>query len=361
VERQLDTRSGDKPAKLADVARAAGVSQGTASNVFNHPKLVRDEVREHVQAVAAQLGYSGPDPRGRMLRAGRVNAIGIATTAPLSYYFEDPFARTLMQGMSEACDAAGAGLSLVSAMNTEKLAWNIDSALVDGFVLLCIEGGDRLVELTKARQLPFVALHLGDPDPGISAIGIDNVVGSALAARHLLELGHRRFAVLSTELTDGHVGWVGKSEIDRAIYTTTRDRLTGLFEAQRAAGLDPALTPIWETENEPKSVVAGLEAIFARPERPTALVCHSDRIALIALDWLARHGISVPHDISVVGFDGVPEGGTSVPPLTTISQPIAEMGRRAVRMILAGGGKAGERETLPVQLTVRGSTASPRG
>src|SRR5690606_36521353 len=115
---------GMRPVRLADVAKAAGVSQGTASNVFNRPDLVRDEVRQRVVATAQALGYAGPDPKGRLLRAGKVNAIGVATAEPLAYFFEDPFARVLMTGISEACDANGAGLSLVSAMSEEKLAWN---------------------------------------------------------------------------------------------------------------------------------------------------------------------------------------------------------------------------------------------
>ena len=143
--------------KLADLAKAAGVSKGTASNVFSHPELVRDEVRRHVRQVAQAIGYAGPDPKGRLLRGGRVNAIGVATFEPLAYFFADPYARLLMQGISAALDERGAGIALVSAKNREKLAWNIESALVDGFILLCIEGGPELVQLTQARQLPFVS------------------------------------------------------------------------------------------------------------------------------------------------------------------------------------------------------------
>lgn len=101
-----------KPIRLADVAKAAGVSHGTASNVFSHPEIVREEVRERVKAAADALGYTGPDPKGRLLRAGKVNAIGVATAQPLSYFFDDPFARVVMSGISEICDATGAGLSL---------------------------------------------------------------------------------------------------------------------------------------------------------------------------------------------------------------------------------------------------------
>lgn len=349
----------EKAARLADVAKAAGVSQGTVSNVFNRPELVREEVREHVRAVAAEIGYRGPDPKGRLLRAGKFNAIGVATAEPLRYFFEDPFARVLMEGMSEACDAAGAGLSLVSAMNDEKLAWNIESALVDGFVLLCVEGGERLVELTRQRQLPFVALALGKPDPTISAVGTDDYQGAKLAAEHFVGLGHRRFAVLSLELTDGHVGFVSEADAKKAVYSTSRDRIRGAFEVFRANGIDVSTIPIWETENDAPTTTAGLEAIFARSERPTALVCMSDRVAMIALDWLKARGIAVPGEVSVVGYDGVPEAAVTMPPLTTITQPIAGIGRRAVEMILTGSGDV-QREVLPLDLTVRASTGPAR-
>ena len=345
-----------KAARLADVAKAAGVSQGTVSNVFNRPSVVREEVREHVRTVAQALGYRGPDPKGRLLRAGKFNAIGVATAEPLSYFFEDPFARVLMQGMSEACDAHGAGLSLVSAQNSERLAWNIESALVDGFVLLCIEGGERLVELTRERQLPFVALALGKSDETVSAIGIDDYAGAKLAATHLAELGHKRFGMLAIEYVEDHVGPVTMADVDAALYATSRNRTHGYFAALKPFGVDTSRIPIFETQNEPKSVAAGLDYLFARPERPTALLCMSDRVALLALEWLKARGIEVPGDISVVGFDGVPEAALSSPALTTVAQPIADIGRRAIEAIMKHDG-AVHRETLPVELVVGGSTA----
>ncbi|TJW36680.1 MAG: LacI family DNA-binding transcriptional regulator, partial [Mesorhizobium sp.] len=247
------TEGNTRPVRLADIAKAAGVSHGTASNVFSRPEIVRQEVRERVKAVAEAMGYAGPDPKGRLLRAGKVNAIGVATTEPLSYFFDDPFARVMMSGISEACDATGAGIALVSAGNQEKLAWNIQSALVDGFILFCIEGGSRLVELTRERKLPFVALELGFHDETISAIGVDNVAGGRLAARHLAELGHRRFAVLSLTLGEDRTGFVTPEEVRSAIYTGTRDRLAGYFEELSRFGVDTTKIPVFETENEAAS------------------------------------------------------------------------------------------------------------
>ncbi|TIN07520.1 MAG: LacI family transcriptional regulator, partial [Mesorhizobium sp.] len=280
-----------RPIRLADIAKAAGVSHGTASNVFSRPEVVRAEVRERVRAVAEAMGYAGPDPKGRLLRAGKVNAIGVGTTEPLSYFFEDPFARVMMAGISEACDATGAGIALVSAANQEKLAWNIQSALVDGFILFCIEGGSRLVELTRERRLPFVALELGFHDETISAIGVDNIAGGRLAARHLAELGHRRFAVLSLTLGDDRTGFVTPEMVRSAVYTGTRDRLAGYFEELSGFGVDTKSIPVFETENEQRSTWAGLEAIFAGGERPTAILAMSDRMAMIAIDWLTARGL----------------------------------------------------------------------
>ena len=161
-----------KPVRLADVAKAAGVSHGTASNVFSRPEIVREEVCERVKAAAAKLGYRGPDPKGRLLRAGKVNAIGIAAAWELSYFFEDPFARVVMAAIAEECDRMGAGISLVSATSDEHLAWNIQSALVDGFVMFCTEDGSRVVQLARERKLPFVTLDFSEDDPTVSSLGM---------------------------------------------------------------------------------------------------------------------------------------------------------------------------------------------
>lgn len=345
--------------KLSDVAKAAGVSQGTASNVFSRPNLVREEVRERVRATARELGYAGPDPKGRLLRAGKVNAVGVATAEPLSYFFEDEFARVLMAGMSEACDAAGAGLALVSAKNDERLAWNIQSALVDGFVLLCIEGGERLVELTRERQLPFVALALGKPDESVSAVGVDDYEGGRIAAEHIAGLGHRRIGILALELDDEHEGPADLARIAAATYSTARDRAHAYFDVFEKRGVPRGAIPVYETRSTRDSVHRGLEYLFSEGERPTAILAMSDRVAMFALDWLRERKLSVPRDVSIIGFDGVPEAALTEPPLTTIEQPIAEIGRRAVERILAGDTEV-RREILPVKLVVRGSTAEPR-
>jgi len=345
--------------RLADVAKAAGVSHGTASNAFSRPEIVRKEVRERVYEAARVLGYAGPDPKGRLLRAGKVNAIGVATAEPLSYFFEDPFARVVMSGITEICDANGAGISLVSAMNDEKLAWNVQSAVVDGFILFCIEGGPRLVDLTRARQLPFVALELGFNDPTISAVGVDNLAGAKLAARHLAELGHRRYAILALPFVDDRSGPVAMPDVAAAIYSDSRSRVTGYFLVLKDFGIDTEAVPIYETMGEEETAREGIDYLMSLQNPPTAIFAMSDRLALAAIERLREKGFSVPGDVSIIGFDGVPEGEFSEPPLTTIAQPIAEIGRRAASIIMDGDGSV-RRETLPVELIERASTAPPK-
>ena len=348
----------ERAAKLNDVAREAGVSQGTVSNVFNRPELVREEVRERVREVAAKLGYKGPDPKGRLLRAGKVNAIGVAATEPLEYFFTDPFARVMMTGVTEACDKAGAGLSLISAASEEELAWNIRNALVDGLILFCLDGASRLVDLARERNLPFIANSLGLSDPTVPAVGVDNVGGARAAAAHLLGLGHRRFGILTMQLGEKTSGRRTMADVMKTIFSASRDRVLGYAEALRAGGIDFNAVPMFETQADAATVDAAMTELFAVPEPPTALLAESDKIALLALDWLNGRGLSVPHDVSIVGFDGVPEAERAN--LTTMAQPIAEIGRQSATVIL-------ERRTgpvrivLPVDLVVRGSTAPPRG
>src|SRR4051794_25794238 len=161
-----------KGAKLSDVAEGGGGSKATASNGVNRPHLVRAEVRERVLREAEAAGYAGPDPMGRLLSAGKVNAIGVATAEPLGYFFEDPFARAVMAGVTEACDAHGIGISLISAASEDALAWTIKSAVVDGLILLCIEDADRLVAAALERRLPFVTLAFGDTDETVAVVGV---------------------------------------------------------------------------------------------------------------------------------------------------------------------------------------------
>ncbi len=341
--------------KLADVARAAGVSQGTASNAFAKPDLVRPEVRERVEQAARALGYHGPDPKGRLLRAGRVNAIGVVAMDDLGYFFNDPFNREFMIGVAEVCDKRGAGIALVSAVDRDSAAWGIDTALVDGFIVQCMEDGDRLIELARRRRLPFVAVDV-DPGPDASSIMVDDRGGARQAAEHLLALGHRRIGILSLEITaDGWTGVIDRARRGRARYGATRDRLAGYEDAIAAAGLDFDGVVIVESENDRQGAAKGAAALLDAGPDVTAILAMSDVLAVAAIAEARRRGRKVPEDLSVVGYDDVPEAARSDPPLTTIAQPIVEKGRLAAHMIFDPGPP--RKEILPVELVLRASTA----
>ena len=144
---------------LDDVGKAAGVSRGTVSNVFNRPERVRPELREKVEEAARLLGYGGPDPKGRLLKEGKFNAIGFMPPGAyaISEVIRSPYGRELLQGAALACDAAGATLSLVNGTDETRTA-TIREALVDGFILGNVIDID-LVASAKRRRLPFVILE----------------------------------------------------------------------------------------------------------------------------------------------------------------------------------------------------------
>ncbi|HZP19117.1 MAG TPA: LacI family DNA-binding transcriptional regulator [Bauldia sp.] len=341
--------------RLADVARAAGVSQGTASNAFNRPDIVRPELRAKVEAAALSLGYAGPDPKGRLLRAGKVHALGVVVNNSLGYFFNDPFNREFMRGVAAVCDAEGAGLSLIASHDQKSAAWSIESAVVDGFILQCLEGGNRLVELARKRRLPFVAVDLY-PGTDAGSIIVDERGGAQAAAEHLLGLGHRRFAILTLPLIDdGRTGPVDRSRRDATQYNTTRERLAGYAEALSAAGIAIDSVPIVESLNDRRAEEGARMVLDAAPEA-TAILAMSDVLALAVLAEAVRRGRRVPQHLSVVGFDDVPEAAASRPALTTVHQPIMEKGRIAAGMILSG---ATERVALRTALAVRDSTAPP--
>ena len=135
-----------------------------------------------------------------MLSAGRANAIGVATMEPLAYPFEDPFARRLMAAISQAWQERGIGLSLISGSREKDIAWTMESALVDGFILFCLTGAKKLIQRSRDRRLPFIALDLGGSDDRLPSVGIDNRAGAHTLTQHLLDLGHRHFAVLAMEM-----------------------------------------------------------------------------------------------------------------------------------------------------------------
>jgi DNA-binding LacI/PurR family transcriptional regulator len=349
-----------KTIRLVDVAKAAGVSRGTASNVFNHPELVRPAVRERVEAAARDLGYGGPNPVGRLLRAGKVNAIGVVVAGTFAGGFRDAFGQLFMSGIGEVCDRLGAGLALISAhdLHKEAAAWNIQSAVVDGFIVHCHETQMHLLDIARSRGIPFVAVDINPGDSDM-AIMIDDRAAARQQAEHLLSLGHRKIGIVSLELAgDERFGFVTPRHRKAARYSVSRNRLAGYADALKGVGIGIDDLPIYEIVLSRESAFDATAAILARAPDTTAILAMSDVAALGAMDYAKSDGLKVPRDLSVIGFDGIPEAKLSNPALTTMAQPISEKGRRAAELVFAGG-PAGV-VTLDVTFLRGASTAPPR-
>ena len=347
-----------KTIKLADVAKSAKVSLGTASNAFSRPELVRPELRQLIEATARKLGYYGPDPKGRLLMGGKTNAIGYIPAGEMSVAtaFNSPFVRKFLSGVAEVCEERGASLVVISGAE-ERKDWAIRNALVDGFIL----GHAEEVSLisVRHRKVPFVVMDL-DAGPDVNSVRIEGRKGARLAAQHLLKLGHRKFAIVSVLRKRGDCVWhsPGRTKLQlSASYPLDHEKLDGYGDALATAGMSLNDVPILECYPPSPWAEAGAHVLFERAPDATAILAMSDKNALGVLDVARERGIKVPDDVSVIGFDDAPDAVSSSPPLTTVAQPLVEKGRLAASMIFDG--VRSRHEVLPVTLIVRASTGTP--
>jgi len=350
-------------ATLKEVAAEVGVSPATVSNAYNRPDQLSPLLREKVFEAAKKLGYAGPDPAARSLRRRRAGAVGVLYSDRLSYAFADPAAVEFFEGLSVATEEAGLGMLLLpgsarSARDPEA----VGNAVVDGFVIYCMADDDPLVDAALGRRVPVVLVdHPGVG--GVPYVGIDDEGAAAEAAEHLIWLGHTRLGVVSFELTREPAGVLedlGRPE--RATFGPSRARLRGYAAAVERAGLPVSGVPVYEcTESTREEGRKAARRLLGKENRPTALLCMSDQLAFGVLEAARELGLSVPRDLSVVGFDDVPEAGRATPPLTTVHQSHVEKGLLAGRILVArlGGDEALGPGLLPTRLVERGSTAPP--
>jgi DNA-binding LacI/PurR family transcriptional regulator len=347
---------------LATLARELGVSKSTVSNAYNHPDQLSPALRARILDAARRLGYPGPHPLAATLSRGRVGAIGLVffddpPAYPLTFAFTDPVHALFLQGVADTCGRAGVGLVLLGGGRGTDL---VRAALVDGFVCQYDVADDERLQAVVERGLPLVVVD-GPPHPAASQVGVDDRAAARAAARHLLELGHRRLGVVAAPLApDGYDGPAGPRRQAAARYHIIRERLAGYRAEVEAAGLDWSAVPV--EERSPYGQDAGRRAAAAlldRDERPSALLAMSDELALGAIRAAEELGLTVPSQLSVVGFDDTPAAARARPPLTTIHQPHRHKGALAAELALHAAGQPAS-QVLPTELVVRGSTAPRR-
>jgi DNA-binding LacI/PurR family transcriptional regulator len=331
-----------RPAVMFDVARLAGVSHQTVSRVVNGSTQVRPETRDKVLAAMEKLDYR-PNPVARALVTGRSRTLGLVTFDTALY---GP-ASTLV-GFERAAHAAGYFVSIVSLESldraeVERAVARLHDMGVDGIIVIAPHVATTNALWNLPAALPVVAVEVG-PENDVPVVAVDQYQGARLATEHLLALGHR-----TVHHVAGPPDWI---EAQR--------RIDGWRDALDAAGA-PGPTPLrgdWSPRSGYEIALQLLEAGDL-----TAVFVANDQMALGLLRALHEHGRDVPSDVSVVGFDDIPEAEFFSPPLTTIRQDFAEMGRRGLRLLLAqidGQVDVARQETVPAIMVQRSSTAPAR-
>lgn len=349
-----------RPATLASLAAELGVSRTTVSNAYNRPDQLSPELRERVLEAARRVGYPGPDPVARSLRTRQAGAVGLLLTEALSYAFRDPAAIGFLEGLAMACEEAGQGLLLVPASpeaDAQETAAAVHRAGVDGFVVYSVPDDDPNLAAVLQRPLPTVVCDQPHVS-GVDHVGIDDRKAMAGLGAHLISLGHRRIGVVCMRLgRDRHDGFVDARRQRTASFHVQRSRLAGLSDAFGAVLLDWDAVPVVERFDHTMSSGASAAAeLLDRDPDLTAIVCTSDILALGALTEVRRRSLRVPDDVTVTGFDGVPEAERAG--LTTVSQPVLEKGRAAGRLLLDRSSSNPASMMLPTELLVR-ATCGP--
>jgi DNA-binding LacI/PurR family transcriptional regulator len=324
---------------IRDVARLAGVSHQTVSRVLNESPNIRPATREHVLQVIAETGYR-PNPAARALVTSRSKTIGVLSSQSGLY---GP--TTSIQAIEVAARAAGYRLSVTSITTSEYDSLRsglefLQGQSIDALVILAPQV--RVFEAIRELSIdvPFVTLEATELDPG-HTLSVDQSSGARLAVRHLIELGHRDILHIA-----GPSDWI-----------EAQARLDGYRREMADAGLAARAEVVgdWTAEFGYR---AGLELLRNRDF--TAVFCGNDQTALGFMHACTEAGVSVPGDVSVIGFDDIPESAHFSPPLSTVRQNFVEIGRRAVDVLLSelAGEPPHALQPIAPELVVRESTAA---
>jgi DNA-binding LacI/PurR family transcriptional regulator len=338
------TVTGDRtPPTLEQVAALAGVSRATVSRVVNGSPRVRAEVRAQVERAVARLGYV-PNRAARSLVTRRADSIGLIVAEPESRFFSEPFFAGVVRGVSAALVDTDVQLVLLMAQDAAhqgRLERYITGGHVDGVLLASLHGDDPLPRTLERAGVPAVLVgRPAGPSPA-SYVDADNRGGARQAVGHLAGRGRRRIATITGPMDMG----VGQ------------DRLDGYREGLRAAGLPEDRRLVEEGDFSEQSGAEAMRRLLEREPGLDAVFAASDLMAAGALRALAAAGQRVPDDVALVGFDDEVTARLTQPPLTTVRQPVEEIGRQATRLLLAkvAGEATGMSVILETQLVVRAS------
>jgi DNA-binding LacI/PurR family transcriptional regulator len=331
---------------IKDIARAAGVSHPTVSRALSDSPLVSEETKARVQRLAREMGYS-PNALARGLVTRQTCSVGVVVTT-----IADPFVAEIVQGIeATALDHGYTVILCNSGAVPEREITAVEmlrSKRVDGVIVTSSRVGALYLEHLERIGVPIVLINNHNEQSGryTFTVTVDNRHGGQLATAHLVQLGHQRI---------GYVTGPANSSSDLG-------RLAGYHQALFEGGIEPDPVLVVPGNGRPDGGERALELMSSMDELPTAVFCYNDMTAIGLVHAARRAGLSIPHDLAVVGFDDILFASYLYPPLTTIAQPRVEMGQRAMHMMLSlitAGEDGGEQlANIVVQgkLIVRAST-----
>lgn len=330
---------------LEEVARLAGVSRATVSRVVNRSPKVSDEVRRSVDQAISELGYV-PNPAARSLVTRRSDSVAVVITEPTGRLFADPFFPRLLRGISGELNARELQLVLLmpgTPGEEERVRRYLGAGHVDGALLVSLHGDDPLPNWLAERDIPVVVG--GRPPRGaeVSYVDMDNRQGARTAVEHLIALGRRQVATIA-----------GPTDMAAGI-----DRLAGYRDAFGAAGgpADPELVAVADFSQE--GGAAAMRSLLRRRPDIDAVFAAADLMAVGAIQALREAGRRIPDDVAVVGFDDSPVAAMADPAISSVRQPIEEMGAEMTRLLIDGSARSDatvRRVILATSLVIRASS-----
>ena len=329
------------PVSIKDIAKLAGVSHSTVSRALSNSRLIPHGTAERIKQIAAREGYTA-SAVARSLVTNRTEAIGVVVTS-----IADPFNGEVVAGLEELANEQSYTVILANSQadpNRElDVVRSFSGRRVDGVLVASSRVGSFHTPLLSELGIPIVLLNNQHPSQFAHSVLFDNLTGAKEAAEHLIHLGHRRIAYLGD-----HFGLHSDAE-----------RFAGFSEALGRAGLPIVEEFIVRGDGKPDGAAHAAQQLLALPEPPTAIFCYNDMSALGVMREAAVRGLRIPADLSLTGFDDIFFTSYLSPALTTVRQPMRELGRQAMALLLSliRGEEAAPSIRIKGELIVRASTA----
>jgi LacI family transcriptional regulator len=329
---------------IKDVAHEARVSHATVSRVLNNDSHVSPETRDRVLRATTRLGYI-VNQQARSLAGGRSQVIGLVVRDLGTGYIGE-----IVRGIDDQLSAAQYDMMLYTThrrRNGQESVYvtSLAQGMTDGLLLVLPTNPEAYLKTLRQRRFPFVLIDHNGIGESESAVGATNRKGGYDATKYLIELGHRRIGFIAGTLDLG----------------CSIDRLEGYQAALRDhhIAIDPTL--IQQGDYSQPTGFTCAQTLLSSPDRPTAIFASNDVMAFGVMEAVRDHALRIPDDVSIVGFDDIPQSVSVYPQLTTVRQPLAEMGARATQMLLElieNPDRPAQRVELPTELIMRASTCA---